>query len=228
MEFKKQFTIFFSSILIFFCLSELCLGLDEEGCLFCHQYPGMVRLEPSGKDPGEVSGKLQILHIDEQEFYSSAHGEVSCKKCHTTINSVPHTGESQVNCTTSCHKEDEEKEMAEDYPLNGFHEQEQSYLVSLDDKSSCAVCHPLYPHSENKVVRAFLNMHTGFIRCEVCHIKKTKFQDIVYDWEETQNAQFYGEPFGTYYNPRTKRTHKNHHLLSRITVDVFENGKKSI
>jgi len=207
---------------LFFSLPLLCFALDESGCLFCHQYPGLVRLE----HPYEPSEKLKILHIDEEGFSASTHGELSCKKCHATIKSVPHTGESKVDCTASCHKDDEVNEMIKDYPLSGFHKNEQSYIVSLNDKSSCAVCHRLYPHSKNRVARAFLNMHTGFMQCEVCHIKKSKFKNIIFEWRETQDVQFSGKPFGTYYDPQTKKTQKNQNYISRITVHILKNGKK--
>ncbi|MCF6248768.1 MAG: cytochrome c3 family protein [Desulfobacula sp.] len=221
MELKKLFIILFCSTGIFFSFYALCFGLDENGCLFCHKYPGMVRFEQSNVMHGQQSEKtvrLKILHIDEEEFSGSTHGEMDCKQCHATINSVPHTGESRVDCTTACHTEDEEKKMIKDYSLSGFHENEQSYIVSLNDKSSCRVCHLPYPHNDNQVVRAFLNMHTGFMQCRVCHIKKNKYKNIVYKWEESQNVHFFGKPFGTYYKPETKKTIKNKTTISRIAV----------
>jgi hypothetical protein len=157
-----------SSILVIFAgyfllvgTSE-CFGLDEEGCLTCHQYPGLVRLE-------KTNG-VKVLHIDEEKFFTSPHGEVRCTQCHTTIAQVPHTGETSTACTTECHQKDAKK--ISNYPLETLHQKEQSYLVSLKDQSSCRACHPIYPHSNNKLVRAFLNMHTGFMFCEVCHIKR--------------------------------------------------------
>ncbi len=222
MGFKKITAIILSSIVIFFSLLALSFGIDEDGCMFCHQYPGMVIAE---KSTGH-SAKLKILHIDEEEFFDSTHGEFSCKKCHTTIKSVPHTGKSLVNCTASCHREDEEKEMIQDYPLAEFHENEQSYIISIKEKSSCTVCHQLYPHSQNKTVRAFLNMHTGFMTCDVCHIKKNNEKNIIYEWKENKNTQFYGKPFGTYYNPGAKKIKKKQNTISRITVFSLTNGKK--
>ena len=40
-----------------------CFGLDEGGCLTCHQYPGLVRLEKSEN--------IKVLHIGEQKFFKS-------------------------------------------------------------------------------------------------------------------------------------------------------------
>lgn len=192
-------------------------GLDEDGCLTCHQYPGLVRLE-------KADG-LKVLHIDEEKFFNSPHGNFRCKQCHTTIAKVPHTGETRTDCTTECHQKDAKK--ISDYPLKSLHKNEQSYIVGLKDRSSCRACHPIYPHSNNQVVRAFLNMHTGFMFCEVCHINRGKVNHLVYDWEDTENADFSGEPFGSYFNPRTNSAHKaDEHFISRIAVFSMDKGKK--
>jgi hypothetical protein len=197
-----------------------CLALDEGGCLTCHQYPGLVRHE---KDDG-----FKALHIDEAKYARSAHGKTDCRKCHTLITKVPHTGETAVECTTACHLKEKEKAQVKGFPLNGFHRTEQSFIVGLDEETACRVCHHLYPHSENKLVRALLNMHTGFMLCEVCHLKKEKFTAIIYDWRDTENAVFSGDPFGTYFNPKTKNTHPSEHFISRIAVFTNSNGKKQV
>ena len=192
-------------------------ALDEDGCLTCHQYPGLVRLE---KGDG-----IRVLHIDEKKYYKSPHGKFRCKECHTAISKVPHTGETSTDCTTKCHQDDAAK--IRNYPLKTLHNKEQSYIVNLKDKSSCRTCHPIYPHSENQLVRAFLNMHTGFVFCEVCHLKRGKFNRLVYDWKDTENADFHGEPFGTYFNPHTNKAHKaDEHFISRIAVFSQEDDKK--
>ena len=54
----------FSTLLILLCgfifFSANSFALDEGGCLTCHQYPGLVRLEETGK--------LKVLHIDESQY----------------------------------------------------------------------------------------------------------------------------------------------------------------
>jgi hypothetical protein len=212
--------LFLSLILALYFLSlgtSNSFGLDEDGCLTCHQYPGLVRLE---KDDG-----IKVLHIAAEKYFNSPHGKLRCKECHTVIAKVPHTGETNTECTTQCHQEDAAK--IRNYPLKTLHKKEQSYIVSLKDGSSCRTCHPIYPHSENQMVRAFLNMHTGFMFCEVCHINKGKINHLGYDWEDTENADFSGEPFGTYFNPRTSKALKaDEHFISRIGVFSMEGGKK--
>ena len=201
-------------LLIILCsynsLATRSFALDEGGCLTCHQYPGLVRLEKTGG--------FKILHIDEEKYFKSPHGKFRCNSCHITVVKVPHAGETKIDCSTKCHQGDDAKILPANYPLSAFHKQEQSFLVSLQDESSCRVCHPLYPHSNNNLVRGFLNLHAGFMFCDVCHIKRSKFNNLAYDWENTENAKFSGEPFGAYYNPRTGRTQKNEHFISRIAV----------
>jgi hypothetical protein len=200
--------------------ADVSLAIDEGGCLTCHQYPGLVRHE---KD-----GSFTVLHIDESLYARSVHGRVDCRKCHTTVVKVPHTGETRVNCNTKCHRDVKDRQKVENYPLKDFHKGEQSYITRLDDETPCRVCHPLYPHTENKVVRALLNLHTGFMVCDVCHLKKENFADFTYDWKDTENADFSGKPFGTYYNPKTQTAHKSAHFLSRIAVFVKNDGKKQL
>ena len=190
--------------------------MDLEGCLTCHGYPGLVR--------SDVGDKIKVLHIDEKRYLGSAHGKFACKKCHTPIVKIPHTGDTQVDCTTECHRSQKDQKLVRDTPLKNFHRKEQFAITRLPDKSSCRVCHPLYPHSQNNMVRALLNMHTGFMVCEVCHLNKAKFQSCFYDWKDTENADFIGEPYGTYYNPKLKKAHKSEHFISRIAV--FQNLDK--
>jgi len=218
-------TIFFTLpiILFFFLFLGKGLALDEGGCLICHQYPGLVRLDEKNN--------LKALHIDEAKYFNSSHGKLRCKQCHTTIEKIPHTGETTVDCTSECHKGnkgDKEKKIPDNYPLKGFHKNEQSFISSLQDESSCRVCHPLYPHHENHLVRGFLNLHAGFMFCEVCHIKKDKFENLTYNWENSEKANFVGTPFGTYFNPLTKKAAKNEHFISRIAVFSGKKDEKKL
>lgn len=42
-----------------------------------------------------------------------------------------------------------------------------------DEINLCIKCHGDIPHDKNKAIRAFLNMHSDFLSCEVCHIRIT-------------------------------------------------------
>jgi hypothetical protein len=160
--------------------------------------------------------ELRVLHIDEKAYSASVHGGLGCRSCHAKIWTVPHVGARAVECTVRCHQEDRRR--ISNLPLAGFHHEEQSYITRLEDGSSCRVCHPMYPHSEDEVVRTFLNMHTGFARCEVCHIDREEFPPITHDWETSRDVEFSGPSFGSYYDPRVRRTRRARDELSRIAV----------
>jgi hypothetical protein len=214
---------FWHILIIIFCCSFFPGGIsfatDEEGCLICHRYPGLVK-----REKGEVGFKA--LHIDEKAYLASKHGKVSCRKCHTKIYSIPHTGQTGVDCTTECHKSEKDRKLVKDFKLSDFHKYEQSYIVRMNDNDSCRACHPLYPHEQDKIVRAVLNMHTGFMACEVCHIKKLQYRNITYGWKDTTDVKFHGSSFGSYYNPKTGKAQKSGDIISRIVpFSTDKNGK---
>jgi hypothetical protein len=181
---------------------------DRLGCLTCHRYPGLVRLEKTGK--------FKVLHIDEVKHLKSPHREVDCQQCHTPIIKMPHTGDTGVECTTSCHLEDKEKIDAMKPSLINFHKDERFSIIRLDDKSACRVCHPLYPHSNNHKVRALLNMHNGYLVCEVCHIKKENFTALTYGWKEPEHVEFTGEPYGMLGKNEKEMPRKPESVISRM------------
>lgn len=220
---KSVFTVYLTLAVtlggvLFLPAAQTAFAMDPDGCLTCHQYPGMVT--------SENTRDIKILHIDEARYLSSAHGRLACKQCHSAVQKVPHTGDTEVTCTTQCHQSDAEQRKVRNTPLQNFHHKEQSAIARLDDTSSCRVCHPLYPHSRNNMVRALLNLHTGFLVCSVCHLKKENYPDCYYDWNPSENAEYIGEPFGTFYNPKLKQARKSKHFLSRIAVFTDVQGKK--
>ncbi len=183
-----------SSILISFFLIHFptaSFAIDKGGCMTCHRYPGFVKLiKPDS---------FKVMHIDEEKQLASKHGSTDCKQCHPNTVKIPHTDVTEVACTVKCHAED--KELIDDieasYYVN-FHKEERFAITRLDDGTSCRVCHPLYPHSVNNKVRAFTNMHTGFMLCEVCHLKKDGLDDLIYAWKDPEEFEFTGEPYGTH------------------------------
>ena len=187
---------------------DSCFAMDAEGCLTCHQYPGLVLLENSDS--------FRVLHIDEERYLNSPHGRVRCSKCHTKVKEVPHTGKTEVNCTTGCHTDDKEKIDAIDLALLPIHKDEKFSIANLQTKSACNVCHPLYPHSEHNIVRAYINMHAGFMICEVCHLRVERLSgsgvcdechalkaELIYVWTWPERVKFNGEPYGRHSKTKT-------------------------
>ena len=205
-------------IFILLLLAGPAMARDEDGCLTCHRFPGMVCYEKNQA--------LKVLHIDETKYMASAHGRFKCTSCHTTISKVPHTGDRNVQCATKCHQGRESKPLPRNYPLDGFHKPEQSFITRLDEKTSCRVCHRLYPHQDNKLVRGFLNMHVGFMGCEVCHLNNQNHNGIRYRWQDSENASFSGTPFGTIFNPQRRQTGQSGHFISRIAAFAIKDGRR--
>lgn len=219
------------------------VGMDEWECLFCHQYPGIVIPEsPDG---------FRIISINKERHFLSPHGKIACITCHTQVKKVSHTGITTVGCTNGCHVKDKEKIEAIDLTSYLVHKDEQYSITRLEDESSCMVCHTFYPHSNNQKVRAILNMHTGYMICDLCHLKKEKIEGLSYDWKSPDSVEFTGGPYGRYSERKTavnqesgglarisrlfsvqekvpEKTDKAGYLLSRIAVFSLEGGEKKL
>lgn len=209
---KTHFRITLPAVIIFLSLilPAASQAMDKRGCMFCHKYPGLVKFEK----PDTV----KVLHIDEEKQLASPHGTTDCKECHLRIVKIPHTDVTDVECSTKCHSKDKEKIDAIDPAyLTDFHKEERFAITRLDDETSCRVCHPLYPHSEHNKVRALLNMHTGFMLCEVCHhLKKNDQENLAYDWKEPEEFEYTGEPYGTVQKQEIAKGKKSSSVISRM------------
>jgi mono/diheme cytochrome c family protein len=193
-------------------------AIETGGCLTCHQYPGLV-------SPGKA-GEFMILHIDEGKYLSSPHGKINCNKCHVKATQVPHTGAAKVNCTVNCHAEDRDKIDAIDtQSIELFHDKEKFAITSLEDKSSCRVCHPLYPHSKDNHVRALVNLHTGFLLCEVCHLKKNGDHELIFAWNTPEKVGFRGEPYGTHEKIDSAHADETFSIFNRV-LRIFSSDER--
>jgi len=73
----------------------------------------------------------------------------------------------------------------EKYRLSHFHNLDDVVLSGIPSKSLCVECHSDYPHAKDKKTRSFLNAHSWFMACEVCHMKPIKSKQVNYRWLET-------------------------------------------
>ena len=185
-------------------------ALEGLSCLTCHRYPGLVRLEETGE--------FKVLHIDSEDYFNSPHRDLRCQDCHTGVKKVPHAGERKTDCLSRCHKEEKDKLLVTDEKKKAIHRGEQSLITNLKEQSSCREggCHPIYPHSKEVFVRAMLNLHTGYLFCEVCHLDRKQYKKISYSWITNEDVQFKGKPFGSFYDPREKAAKKAETSISRI------------
>ncbi len=70
-------------------------------------------------------------------------------------------------------------------------------------RPTCYICHSNLPHNKTKKVRAMLNMHTNYLTCETCHLKKNNGETVIYKWYSPEEKHPKGPFFGTAYNPET-------------------------
>jgi hypothetical protein len=63
-------------------------------------------------------------------------------------------------------------EQKDDTLRDHFHMIDEDTIQSAHYDPICMTCHGTYPHGKEKKVRAFLNFHSGFLACAVCHIPK--------------------------------------------------------
>lgn len=73
---------------------------DPEGCLVCHQYRGLSRLDEEGKE-------IRLFFVD-PKFHGEAagpHGRIRCTSCHERgqVEVFPHKAVTPVDCTRTCH-----------------------------------------------------------------------------------------------------------------------------
>jgi hypothetical protein len=91
-------------------------------------------------------------------------------------------------------------------------------------RSTCYICHSNLPHNKTKKIRAMLNMHTNYIACETCHLKKQEGETIVYKWYSPVEKNPKGPFFGTAYNPETGELEMVHSHYSQIAPFSEKNG----
>jgi hypothetical protein len=93
-----------------------------------------------------------------------------------------------------------------------------------DLRPTCFICHSNLPHGKTKKIRAMLNMHTNYLACETCHLKKIEGKKVVYQWHSPVDKNPQGPFFGTAYDPETGELGIVHDKYSKITPFYTENG----
>ena len=91
-------------------------------------------------------------------------------------------------------------------------------------RPTCNICHPDLVHNKTKKIRAMLNMHTTYLTCETCHLKKEEGQTVVYKWSSPVEKNPQGPFFGTAYDPKTGELEMVQDHFSKIAPFLAENG----
>ncbi len=177
-EGKQRTLMLFMMFTLILCTASESVAVDEENCLFCHQYRGLSYIQKTGNQ-----GKFRLLYVTEDLYLNSPHGNIKCSDCHTNIDKFPHGKPVKVNCLIVCHM---------DEPSSGLpfsHQKVGEYLSQSvhsrfdkdgnlkeypDDYPECVTCHtdPLYrPLAFLKKAKPGLKEKT-ITRCSICHEEK--------------------------------------------------------
>ena len=84
-------------------------------------------------------------------------------------------------------------------PRGHFHTTDkyiERLIHQLDtDPPLCLKCHGTYPHKKEKNTRSMLNMHNGFMACEICHVRN---KDYSFVWVDIETGKESTMPEGSH------------------------------
>jgi cytochrome b subunit of formate dehydrogenase len=168
---------------------RIARSAESEGCLNCHQYEGLSRIDDSGK-------KVADFFVDSR-FYAHGngpHARLNCTDCHTRteVEVFPHHSATKVDCMRSCHLNSSgntesrfSHEPISHMLLGSVHKIEtlkkSNRLLGspLSEKQAqCLLCHdePLFRQTES-----WMTEDASTQRCKTCH-DATLPQDTTFDF----------------------------------------------
>lgn len=117
----------------------------DDGCMLCHKYPGMGRMDASiNSDTNKVK---RVLYINSNLYKKTYHGSIHCVSCHTAVTNIPHIDVDKVDCATNCHiidpsssKSFSHKKIVDDFNLS-VHGRENTDTKYKEDLPVCKDCH---------------------------------------------------------------------------------------
>jgi len=153
--------------------------LDPEGCLLCHRFPGLSRLD-------RQSGELRLFFTSERHYLEreGPHARLRCTDCHSReeVRTLPHERVTPVDCTQSCHLVGASGVLTQ-FSHKGVAERIEKSVHAADvlktlpfaqpllrpGQSACLYCHD-QPVFRDAVFaeRSHRGIDTG-ARCETCH-----------------------------------------------------------
>jgi len=85
-----------------------------------------------------------------------------------------------------------------------FHILDEAVYADVENAPICLQCHGNFCHVKSEKLRSFYNMHTFFLACETCHIRKEEAEAIVFKWFDDKTGEAVKELKGTTGNYRAK------------------------
>ena len=109
-----------------------------------------------------------------------------------------------------------------------FHHIVERAKLPEAQQPTCRICHADLAHNKTKKIRAMLNMHTNYLACETCHLKKKEDPTIIYKWFSPVEKNPQGPFFGTAYDPKTGELEMVQDHFSKIAPFYEENGELTL
>jgi len=177
-------------LLLFFWGGPLAAD-DTEGCLVCHRYRGLGRLDDAGR-----SIRLYYVDSDYYRFFLGPHARLRCTDCHNRneVNVIPHKTVTPVDCTRACHlvsPTDVEKRFGHDrietMLQHSVHNEQVldrcNRLLNYPlapEQSRCLLCHdePTYRLGNT----SWAEQEAPIARCRVCHDERIPVNTRHYYW----------------------------------------------
>jgi len=94
---------------------------------------------------------------------------------------------------------------------------EDKALDAWAEKSTCIICHTVYPHGRNKQAMAIINLHTEFLTCNTCHLKLSDKSGMQFGWVNPPGMTPSEKPYGTSIDPETGVFMQTGNHVSKIT-----------
>lgn len=173
---------------------------DEEGCLICHKYSGLARID-------QKTGKIRLFYVADSKYKNSVHGKVLCRNCHLNLDKIPHNDAQKVDCSTKCHLKEPSTEI--EFSHSNLYEEvnksihgkgtEEDPKKYPQDMPGCTDCHL---NTVYKPVQGFAQdpgiSQDALRRCIGCHTKE--------DWANR------------YYQHFTHRLHRSRTALETVNL----------
>lgn len=74
-----------------------------------------------------------------------------------------------------------------------FHILDQTVYSDAEKAPMCLRCHGNFCHAESKELRSFYNMHSFYLACETCHIRKKEGENILFRWFDDKTGEIVNE-----------------------------------
>ena len=88
------------------------------------------------------------------------------------------------------------KSIAQPMKAGHFHILDETEYSDEINAPMCLTCHGNFCHDKSEELRSFYNMHTFYLACETCHIRKKEGEQMVFKWFDNISGEPLKEAIG--------------------------------